>query len=253
MDRRTQRGEDSCERSLTSMTRNAAFAPVKLATLKENVVGIVSEAIFVGKIKPGERVNESQLARDLQVSRAPIREALQQLQEQGLITNHPRRGMFVVHLEDEDLQKINSVRLILEAEALRLARTNFTDAARMKLTQILERMERSEGAGPSVRVKLDAEFHTTIWKLSGNAYMERTLASLTAPLFAYGVIRAMKADKVRHVIYSHRPLLDFLQGKNHEPAESVLAEHLKIPWNQPDRFSSYSDSRQQAMQGSARR
>jgi DNA-binding GntR family transcriptional regulator len=193
-------------------------------------------------MKPGERVNESQLARELKVSRAPIREALQQLQEQGLIINHPRRGMFVVHLEDEDLQKINSVRLIVEAEALRLARANFTAAAQAKLVQILERMERAEGAAPSVRVKLDVEFHKAIWSLTGNEFLERTLASLTAPLFAYGVIRAMKADKVRHVIHSHRPLLEFLTGKTEEPAERVLADHLKVPWHEPYRFSSFSDT-----------
>ena len=224
------------------MTGKAAFAPVKLATLKENVVEIISDAIFTGRMKPGERVNESQLARELEVSRAPIREALQQLQEQGLIINHPRRGMFVVHLQDEDLQKINSVRLILEAEALRLARANFTDAARAKLSQALDRMENAEGAAASVRVRLDAEFHKIIWSLTGNEFMERTLTSLTAPLFAYGVIKAMKADKVRHVIYSHRPLLAFLVGATKAPAESVLADHLKIPWDKPDRFSSFSES-----------
>jgi DNA-binding GntR family transcriptional regulator len=224
------------------MSRNSAFAPVKITTLKENIVELISEAIFTGRMKPGERVNESQLARELQVSRAPIREALQQLQEQGLIINHPRRGMFVVHLEDEDFQKINSVRLILEAEALRLARANLTPATYTRLLHILERMERSEGAAPSVRVRLDVEFHKAIWNLTGNEFMERTLTSLTAPLFAYGVIRAMKAEKVRHVIHSHHPLLEFLMGEAKETAERVLADHLKIPWNQPDRFSSFSES-----------
>ena len=229
------------------MARSTTFAPVKISTLKDNIVEIISEAIFTGRMKPGERVNESQLARELQVSRAPIREALQQLQEQGLIVNHPRRGMFVVHLEDEDFQKINSVRIILEAEALRLARANFNQAALTKLGQILERMERSETGVPSARVKLDAEFHKTIWNLTGNEFMERALTSLTAPLFAYGVIKAMKADKVRHIIHSHRPLIEFLSGRTNAPAESVLADHLKIPWNEPERFSSLSESVQRAL------
>ena len=223
------------------MRKSGAFAPVRLATLKDNVVEIISDAIFTGRMKPGERVNESQLARDLEVSRAPIREALQQLQEQGLIINHPRRGMFVVHLQDEDLQKINSVRLVLEAEAMRLARANFNQASHAKLTQVLERMERSENAAPSARVKLDVEFHKTIWGLAGNEFMERTLINLTAPLFAYGVIRATKADKVSHVIHSHRPLLAYLAGTAKIPAERVLADHLKIPWDKPDRFSSFSE------------
>ncbi|MCC6340701.1 MAG: GntR family transcriptional regulator [Bryobacterales bacterium] len=228
------------------MSRNPVFAPVHLPTLKHNIAEIISEAIFSGKIKPGERLNESQLARDLHVSRAPIREALQQLEEQGIIVNHPRRGMFVVNLDEEDVQKIKSVRLVLEAEAMRLARANFTPAAHARLNQILDRMERSEGGQPSLRVKLDYEFHRAIWALTGNEYFEKTLAGLVVPLFAYSVIRAMKSDKVRHVIYSHRPLIDFLAGKSAEAVEELLADHLKIPWSPPERCSSNSAAAKKA-------
>lgn len=223
-----------------TMPRNATFAPVQIQTLKDSIAEMISDAIFTGKIKPGDRLNESQLARELKVSRAPIREALQQLEEQGLIVNHPRRGMFVVNLEDEDLQKINSLRLIIEAEALRLARANLTPAAANRLGQMLERMERSEDASPNVRVRLDFDFHKAIWALTGNPYIEKTLSSLTAPLFAYGVIRAMKSEKVRHVINSHRPLLEYLAGDCSQSAIQVLAEHLRVPWSEPERFSSYA-------------
>ena len=71
------------------MRKSAIFAPVELSTLKLNMVERLTEAIFTGKIRPGERLNESQLAREMQVSRAPIREALQQLQEQGLVEDQP--------------------------------------------------------------------------------------------------------------------------------------------------------------------
>jgi DNA-binding GntR family transcriptional regulator len=169
------------------------FSPVEVPTLKHNLVELLTEAIFSGKIKPGERLNESQLARDLKVSRAPIREALQQLEEQGLVINHPRRGMFVVFLEDEDIQKINSVRLILEAEALRLCRARITPPGLAKLTQALERLERAESALPNVRARLDFDFHRAIWNLTGNEYLERVLTSLTAPLFAHSVIRILKS------------------------------------------------------------
>ena len=222
------------------MSRNATFAPVQIQTLKDSIADVISQAIFSGKIKPGDRLNESQLARELKVSRAPIREALQQLEEQGLIVNHPRRGMFVVNLEDDDLQRINSLRLIIEAEALRLARASMTAAAGARLAQNLDRLERSEDAPPNIRVKLDFDFHKAIWGLTGNPYIERTLSSLTAPLFAYGVIRAMKTEKVRLVIYSHRPLFDYLLGKSSEPAIKVLADHLRVPWSEPERFSSYA-------------
>jgi DNA-binding GntR family transcriptional regulator len=215
------------------MRNSTMFSPVNLPTLKHNVIELVAEAIFSGKIKPGERLNESQLARELCVSRAPIREALLRLQEQGLVLNHPRRGMFVVHLEADDILNINAVRVLLEGEALRLCRKNLTRQREAKLIQLLERMERSESLGPHARVHLDLDFHRAIWSQAGNQYLERLLVGLTAPLFAHAVLSNRKIDEVRDIIKSHRPLLAFVQGKSKESAENVLAAHLKIPWSPP--------------------
>ena len=207
------------------------FSAVELPTLKTRGVEILTEAIFSGKIKPGERLNESQLSRELKISRAPIREALQQLEEQGLVVNKARRGMFVVHLEGDDIAKINSVRLILESECLRLARARLTPQAEARLVQILERLERSGSAPPNVRVRLDFDFHKAIWAITENEYLERTLIALSGPLFAHSVLRIMKSDKLRHIIFSHRPLLSFIQGNSKQPAETIMAEHLNLPWS----------------------
>jgi len=217
------------------MPKPILFPPVSVNTLKQYIVEVLTDAIFSGKMQPGVRLNESQLARDLRVSRAPIREALQQLQEQGLVLNSPRRGMFVVNLDDEDIQKINGVRLILEAEAFRLAKTKLTAKDRAKLTQMLDKLERSESSPPNVRARCDFDFHRAVWALTGNEYLERTLHTLTAPLFAHSVIRILRSEKVRHIIYSHRPLMIFLQGKAKISAEEIIAEHLSVPWSRPDR------------------
>lgn len=220
------------------MSKTARFAPMAVSTLKESVAETLKAAIFSGKLKPGERMNESQLARELQVSRAPIREALQHLQEQGWVMNSPRRGMFVVSLKDEDTAKINSVRLILEAESFRLARARMTKGDEAKLLQLLDRLEKSAAASPSVRARCDLDFHQAVWRLSGNEYLERTLHGLAAPLFAHSVLQILKSDAVHHIIVSHRPLIAFLQNKLNLPAEELIANHLRIPWKRPDRFSS---------------
>ena len=213
------------------MRKRSLFSAVDLPTLKSKGVEILTEAIFSGKIKPGERLNESQLSRELQISRAPIREALQQLQEQGLVANRVRRGMFVVDLTPDDVQKINSVRIVLEAHCLRLARANMTTVMEARLHQILERLEQSESSPPGVRVRLDFEFHRTIWASTGNEYLERTLTSLAGPLFVNAVIRVLQSDTIRHIIYSHRPLLQFVRGLSKQPAENIMAEHFKVPWS----------------------
>jgi DNA-binding GntR family transcriptional regulator len=101
---------------------NTAVAELPSSTLKAVLITRLRDAILGGVYKPGERLNESKLSREFNVSRIPIREALALLQEQGLVMNHPRRGMFVNSLTEEDVQKINGLRIILEAEALKLAR-----------------------------------------------------------------------------------------------------------------------------------
>jgi DNA-binding GntR family transcriptional regulator len=213
--------------------------PIKSGgTLKHRTVELLTDAILSGKIKPGERLNESQLARDLHVSRAPIREALQQLQEQSLIVNIPRRGMFVVTLDDEDIQKVNSLRVVLEAEALRLARRNLTPQRQMRLEQLLTQMETSEPSPTKLSMRFDFEFHRTIWSYSENEYMEKILSGLTAPLFAHSVRTLLRSDKLRIVLDSHRPILNFILGDSQQTAEEVMLAHLSVRYHVPHKFSS---------------
>src|SRR5215471_3420762 len=111
------------------------------STLKSHIFQGLRDAIVSGRYRPGDRLNESQIAREFGVSRIPVREALMQLQEHGLVMNLERRGMFVTQLSEEDVQRINSLRIVLEAEALKIcrARINKKDAAR--LTGIMGQME----------------------------------------------------------------------------------------------------------------
>lgn len=207
-------------------------------TLRQKSVELLSKAILSSKIKPGERLNESELARKLHVSRAPIREALQQLQEQGLIVNVPRRGMFVVSLDEESIQKINSLRVILEAEALRLARSHAMPKEKERLAHVIEKMEHMTNVPTNEMVRVDMEFHRTIWSCTRNEYLEKTLTSLTAPLFAHSMLMLFREEKQRMVLDSHRPLLAYVLGKGDQPAEKVMLEHLMLRWVDPARFSS---------------
>jgi len=221
------------------MANLEALAPVKTSTLRENVAEVLINAVLSGKFKPGDRLNESELARQLRVSRAPIREALHQLQEQGLVTNQPRRGMFVVSLSEQDIQKINSLRLILEAEALQLCRMHLTPQNERKLVQQIERMERVGATSALEAMRMDLAFHRTIWSQTGNEFLERTLTSLTASLFAFSLVKKPREQQMRMILDSHRPLLDFIQGKSSmRDAHQVMCDHLSLRWGPADVYSS---------------
>lgn len=231
------------------MRSKSTFAPLTNDTLRDRTAEVITEAILSGRIRPGERLNESQLARELRVSRAPVREALQRLQEQSLIVNVPRRGMFVVSLDDEEIQKINSLRVILEAEALRLTRRHLTPQGERRLAQLIAAIDTMDAAPTSQAVRADLEFHRAIWLLTGNEYLEKTLTSLTAPLFAHLVLNLLRSEKMRLVLDSHRPLYDFVRGRSDSSAEDVMVAHLRVRYHDPVRFSSLVNAVQPTHEG----
>jgi DNA-binding GntR family transcriptional regulator len=229
------------EITVTSLYANldVSFQPIETATLNERVVQVLRDAILTGKLRPGTRLNETRLARDLRMSRIPLREALQRLEEQGLLVNVPRKGRYVVSLTDEEVQKINSVRVVLEVEALTLCRAKIVRSQEAELASLVYKwednistMNASEGA------ELDSHIHQAIWSFTGNEYILKTLTSLTLPLFAYRVIRKLNVELERWGKNSHIPLLEFVQNKSKSTAKEVMLKHLQFGWDQPDRFSS---------------
>jgi len=225
-----------------SADKEGFSVPVRAHTLRKDIVETLTDAILAGKLKPGERLNESKLARHLQVSRAPIREALQNLQLMGLALAKPRQGMFVVDLDDEDIRKINSIRVLLEGAALRLCRARLDPSGEKRLSRLVKRLENAEELPRPQRVRLDLEFHRAIWNLTGNEHLERALASLATPVFAHAVIRFTSDKRLQHIMYSHRPILEFLQGKSQASAEEVMREHLAVGWDWSERLSGLGPS-----------
>jgi DNA-binding GntR family transcriptional regulator len=211
----------------TTMRRQVLFETIRAQeTLKDTAARLLTEKILSGQIRPGERLNESHLSRQLGISRAPIREALQNLLEQGLVVNRARRGMFVVSLDGEDVEKINGLRVILEAEALRQARICAKPADIQRVDRLIQKMEKMKPTPTNETVRIDIEFHHTIWKIAKNEYLEKTLTSLTSPLFAHSVITLLRAEMQRMVLDSHRPLLEFVRGKSAKTAEEVMTAHI---------------------------
>jgi DNA-binding GntR family transcriptional regulator len=207
------------------------------STLRAHVVRMLRSDILSGKYRPGDRLNESQIARELNISRIPVREALSQLHEQGLVMNRERRGMFVTHLGDDEVQQINSLRIVLETEALLLARAHRTPEVLAELTGLVEQMEAWDGTLLDA-AQLDLEFHRVIWRATGNPYLERCLDALTTPLFAHKTLEHVSQEIRRWRLNHHRALLDVVAGKTNVDPQSALLTHFRIAYNEPERYSS---------------
>jgi DNA-binding GntR family transcriptional regulator len=212
------------------------------STLRTHLTRMLRAQILSGKYRPGERLNESQIARDFNISRIPVREALSQLQEQGLVMNHERRGMFVMQLTPDEVQQINSLRMVLETEALRLAQARMTPEVLAELTGLVEQMEAWDG--PLIEAAaLDHKFHAVIWRAAGNPYLERALESLTTSLFAHKALEHVSQEIRRWRLNHHRALLDLVAGGEGDPQMALLT-HLRMAYTEPERYSSLAVTRQ---------
>jgi len=209
------------------------------STLKSHVFQDLRDAIVSGRYRPGDRLNESRIAREFGISRIPVREALMQLQEHGLVMNHERRGMFVTRLSEEDVQRINSLRVVLESEALKLCRLRMTKKDAGRLTEIMTRMEAWTERTELDAAALDLEFHRALWEAAGNPYLTKVLDSLVTSLFAHKALENVSADVKRWILHHHRALLDVALGNSDIEPEAAIVFHMRTGYNEPERFSSF--------------
>jgi DNA-binding GntR family transcriptional regulator len=211
------------------MKRTSAINPP--STLRAHVVARLREDILSGRYKPGDRLNESAIAREFQISRIPVREALFELREIGLVMSRERRGMFVTQLSEDEIEQINAVRILLEAEAFRLAARKMTPKVAATLKGIVDKMESVGEENVAEAAALDLEFHRTIWAASGNEYIDTLLEPLAALSFAHNLLERVGPAHREWRLNHHRTLLDLVMGNTAEQnIEDSLMKHLRAAY-----------------------
>lgn len=184
-------------------------------SLAMQIVSRLRQAIFDGTYPPGASLRELRLAKELGVSQATVREALQQLESAGLVTREPNVGTTVTRLTPREVRERVELRAMLEVRAARLA------AERMEEADFQELERRLAALGQAVEsdsyydaAKADLEFHRHIWLCSGNETLRRMLDQLTLPLLAFvSVLRATGLQHLADVTASHEELVTALRSR----------------------------------------
>lgn len=204
---------------------------VRNKSLSEQVLQQIFDAILRGELKPGARLKEGILAREIGVAQGTLREALQQLEYQGLVTKSNRRGTYVTKLSREDVENIYRVRLELEPLAASLAQEKMQEQRYAQLETLLSKMEEASAAGDLVgRCKLDLAFHQLIWTFSENPWLEKALNAICPPLFASYMLRSVMGDSYDHAKDDdeHRALLSSLREGSSEDAMDVFRSMIEV-------------------------
>jgi DNA-binding GntR family transcriptional regulator len=197
-------------------------------TLVEQVVDRIVEAAARGIFLPGDRVVEAEVARRLQVSRVPVREALRLLESQGIVENIPYRGMRLMDVSVARLEKVLKVRLVLEqlaAEEARLAAQ--TDPSILDpLAHTRDLMEEAARRGDRYELaRLDTVYHRQLCGLTGNEVLLRTWEPLSLQLTIIFGLSAMQKD-LGPIADEHTDILDALRSKDAKRVAALMREHI---------------------------
>jgi DNA-binding GntR family transcriptional regulator len=151
--------------------KEVIVAPVRtFRPLSEEAYDALRAAILGGRLQPGARIVEADIARQMATSRSPVREAVRKLEHEGLVEYVPRRGTIVVGLSRDDVADADQLRAHLEAFGARLAATRASEDQLTRLLELIERM-RECAASHDLEglVVADVEFHRSVCVLSGLA------------------------------------------------------------------------------------
>jgi DNA-binding GntR family transcriptional regulator len=162
------------------------------------VVPTLREAIVEGLLPPGSRLSEVQLAKQLNVSRTPVREAFSLLEREGLVTVVARVGAFVRAVSARDVEEIYTVRSALESLAVGLAAAKLTALGRAQLDEVVQAMQQCVAADdPVAYVEELDRFYTIVMTLADNLTLQHTHASLLGPVRRLRRIAMARGGRMR--------------------------------------------------------
>jgi DNA-binding GntR family transcriptional regulator len=203
--------------------------PPHKGRLAEKVTDWLRDSILRGDFAPGQHLLEEELAEQFNVSRGPVRDAILQLEHEGLVLVRRHRGAFVARLSPEAARQVHTLQLALERLAVESAVQNASDADWQELQNIVREMEVTQTRDLSQRQAADLEmrFHDLVFRA---AHHERLLDFWSKLRSQVCILRlSLIADDPRgsqNLAESHSLLLDALRTRNRNLAVRILEDHL---------------------------
>ena len=221
--------------------RNMSPPVGRPALTETDLVGQVArmlvQAIVQGRLAPGSKVVEAGIARELGVSRAPVREAARLLESQGLLVASPRRGFFVRKFAGDEIDEIYDLRLCVERHAGVLAARNLTPESRDALRRQIDVMHQTADLDdPARQVEEDYRFHRLICEIAGNRRLLRLFDDLASEMrMVIGLIGRLYDDP-HEIARTHEPVLAAIEQGHPERIVAHIDHHIGHAWREVARL-----------------
>lgn len=180
--------------------------------------------ILTNELEQGQPIIEQEISRMLGTSRTPVREALKQLESEGLVRHIPGRGAFVCEVTTQDVEEIFALRIVLEVLALQSAWRKISDEELDKMERFIYSLD--ENSSPNDFYKCDRMIHDLIVRNGNNHRLEIVLNNINAQIERIRVISSLTPQRLEKSKSEHLQLINALKDRNLSKAEELLRFHI---------------------------
>lgn len=199
------------------------------STLREWAYHRLRDMIITGQLAPGADLHEGQLCAQLNISKSPLREALRQLAQEGLVVATSNKGSHVASLTMDDLHEIYSLRRHIEPLEARLAAQRIGEPEirwlRANIDALAQCIDRGDVRGFAER---DVEFHLMLARISAHRRLLRIQESLQAEMLRLVILRLTHTGQRTETIAEHQAIVDALEVHDPDAAEQQMRIHLEL-------------------------
>lgn len=196
-------------------------------SLRGRVYNKIREDILSGSYKENDELKENTIATELGVSRTPVREALRQLELEGLVTMIPNKGAYVTGITEKDIHDIYMIRSYLEGLCAKWACEHITEAQIEALDEILYLSDfHARRSHHEQMVELDNKFHELIYKASGSKILDHVLSDFHHYVERIRKITLSMPSRASKASQEHAAILDAIRKRDGDRAEALANEHI---------------------------
>lgn len=197
-------------------------------SLREKIFLKLRQDILDGKYKAGDSLVELKLAEEMGVSRTPVREAIRQLELEGLVFSIPNKGVFVEGITSQDIEDIYAIRECMEGLAARWAIERMDEQSLKELENICELMEFYTGKGDLDRVgELNSRFHDLIFESTNSKPLKQILSDFQYYIGNIRLASLKSPGRAEQSLNEHKAIVEAFKDRDAERGERVLVEHIR--------------------------
>jgi DNA-binding GntR family transcriptional regulator len=213
--------------------RTMDFSPIANTTRRGEIVVLLKRAILTGQLEPGQKLNELRISAQMGVSRAPLREAVRELVQEGLLTSIPYAGTFVTDVTAKDIQDVYALNKVLDEFAIERIWPNRTGAFFCELDRRHDAVRQAtRDKDTSRQIETALQFHGLIYEWADNSVLLETWQRLVSRLRMYFALHQRALNEAVPAENYHEEYVRVLKGEDMRAAQRHARDHIDLDFEQ---------------------